>query len=168
MSDVDFELFSLESSVDDVQEAPDFITPPTGAYAFGAMKWELKNYEASGEREASKAIRILFYIVKTLELSDERDTPVPDGSMFSIGYKCDENGLGRLKAFLNKLFGEDQTRGKSWNDLLLGLMAATDKDADTCVHGKIVVTRKPKQDGDGFFENINFRDLVLDQKPAAD
>lgn len=67
-------------SFDDFEEAVEFKTPPRGYYQFAGRKVE------ECEMGEVNGWRFQIEVVETLQLVDETDTPVKEGSQFSISF----------------------------------------------------------------------------------
>lgn len=74
MSEAQVENFDLDSildmSLDDVEDLPEFVTPPPGHYKLLLKKLEQKTLSEK------PALVFSYAVIETLELSNEADTPV--------------------------------------------------------------------------------------------
>lgn len=89
----------LDVSMDDVEELPDYITPPKGYYALTIPKIEQKTVETKdGDVET---FVFTWAVSRTIELSDAKDAkgndilPVEDGTLFTSSYMQGQ-GIQRL------------------------------------------------------------------------
>lgn len=85
----------LDSNLDDLADLPEFLIPPSGAYTARVI--------SAGEKKVGThpAVEFKFSLLSTVELTNEADTPVADGTETSIIFMLDnEYGVGGLKAFL--------------------------------------------------------------------
>jgi hypothetical protein len=82
------------ANLDDLADLASFETPPPGAYIL-RVSMEPK------EINKKSAIEAAFEVVETVELTDDNDKPVVNGTKFSIAFFLDnEFGVGNMKKFL--------------------------------------------------------------------
>jgi len=111
-------LLDLESmaddSLDDYQEAPDFINPPAGDYRFKTVGGKITKFENDDGTE-SQSLQITIAVVETLELVSDEEPPVPDGSLFTIRFQGTEDGVKIFKREMRKIAGVADSKGMSIN-----------------------------------------------------
>lgn len=85
----------LDSQLDDLNDLPEFLVPPPGAYRATILSATEKKV---GDHPA---VEFKFKLLETMELTNTDDTPVADGTETSIAYMLDnEYGVGNFKKFL--------------------------------------------------------------------
>lgn len=89
----------LDLPVSAIEEAAGYVLPPIGAYVLGIKKAGLGSIGAEGAKK--ETVGLDFTVVATTELADTTETPLPEGSEFSINYI----GGGSLPYFVRD-FGE--------------------------------------------------------------
>lgn len=116
----------LGASIDGVEDAPEFVTPPAGAYQLGvqvakAEKYKTTNRETMEEEERVR-IRIVYQVQKTVELANAADDqPVADGSLFSEQFMTNPEGLSYFKRQAKNILGEENIKGVSIGEILAEL-----------------------------------------------
>lgn len=89
----------LDMSIDDIEDLPSFVTPPTGAYTLDIVSVEKKEI---GEHPA---LEFKFTILQVTEMDpeglDEGEQPPKEGDQFSLPYMLDNRfGVGTMKELL--------------------------------------------------------------------
>ena len=92
-------LLDLESmadeTLDEFQEAAEFINPPAGDYKLKSVSGKIAKFENDdGEKQS---IRVIIGTVETLELASDEEPPVPDGSLFALSFQGTKEGLETFK-----------------------------------------------------------------------
>jgi len=113
----------LDSSLDDVETAAEFVDIPNGVYVLRIKKAEAKDMEAKGDKPAGVRVNIIYEVVETVELADGTKEPVDVGSMASEGFNLNEQGLPFFKRYLANIFGD--TTGISLGELITALNEIT-------------------------------------------
>lgn len=112
----------LNASVDSVPDAPEFVTPPDGAYILGIQSAKAEEYNTTDKdtKEEVKKVRLkIFYtVIKTVELANAEEAPVADGSMFTEQFMTNEQGLSFFKRQAKNVLGEDNIKGAMIGDIL--------------------------------------------------
>lgn len=136
----------LGQSLDEVADAPEFVNPPTGSYILGIQGASLESYTTKDkdtqEEVNKKRLRINYTVLKTVELADAGDDPVPNGSMFSETFQTNANGLSFFKRQAEKILGgADNIKGVPLSDLLKAMgdgvvMTAKIKSKESNVNGR--------------------------------
>ena len=112
-------LLDLESmadeTLDDFQEAAEFINPPAGDYKMKSVSGKIAKFEHDdGEKQS---IRVIIGTVETLELASDEEPPVPDGSLFALSFKGTKEGLETFKREARKITGLESMDGMTLNDI---------------------------------------------------
>jgi len=94
-------------TLDDVDEAPEYMSPPSGKYRLGITESSIQSREKDGETKQS--IRITYQVRETLELNNQEDDLVPDRTLFSENFQVTKQGLEFFKTRMKKLLGDDLT-----------------------------------------------------------
>lgn len=161
MSDDDtlLDLDNLDTlTLDDVDEAPEFMVPPSGKYKLGISDADIQAREKDGETKQS--MRLIFYVRETLELNNQEEDEVPPGTLFSENFQATKQGLEFFKSRMKKLLGDDLS-GVSIKDMLEFLPKQFGKDGDKDI---LTTMRKTlsKPDGEGNqFENVRFQKIEV-------
>jgi len=88
----------LDANLDDLDDLPEFVVPPAGAYNATILSIEEKKI---GDHPA---VEMKFSLQETLELSNATDAPVAPGTECSVSFMLDnEFGVGGMKAALKPL-----------------------------------------------------------------
>jgi len=116
MSNESLDLAALmDSSLDSVPEAPDYLTPPAGTYTIGVKDAAIESYEKEGD--TIQRIRVTYVVEKTLELANAGEPPVPDNSMFSETFMGTQQGLGYFKKTAKGIMNVANLDGVSLGDI---------------------------------------------------
>lgn len=147
----------MDIQMDSVQAAPDYVTPPAGVYilsvADAVIEKKAKKEQKEGAAKDYTRIRVTYAVVKTVELAQQNEPPVADGSLFSENFMGTEDGLGYFKrAAMNILNVKDFT-GATLKDIMEGMKGA---------EFKCRLTVKKNAEG---FENVQIR--VINEPAAA-
>ena len=102
-------------TLDNVDEAPEYMIPPSGKYRLGITEASVQSREKDGETKQS--MRITYQVRETLELNNQDDDLVPDKTLFSENFQATKQGLEFFKTRMKKLLGDDLT-GISIKDML--------------------------------------------------
>jgi hypothetical protein len=149
------DLGDLDSlTLDDVDEAPDFMCPPSGKYYLGISDASIQKKEADGETKQS--IRIIFFIRETLELNNQEDDLVPNGTLFSESFQGTKKGLEFFKSRARKLLGAD-IDGISIGDMMDFLPKQFGADGDKKI--ATVLKKIISKTDTGEFENPRFQKM---------
>lgn len=126
----------LGKSVDEVEDAPEFVTPPDGRYMLECKEAKLEDYKVTAEdgtEEKRLRIKIIHSVVQTHELANAEEEPVPAGSMFSEQFMCNEQGLSYFKRQAKNILGADVIKGAKIGDILKELPNNHQYNADVRV-----------------------------------
>lgn len=112
-------LLDLESmadeTLDDFQEAAEFINPPAGDYRLKSVSGKIAKFENDdGEKQS---IRVIIGTVETMELASDEEPPVPDGSLFALSFQGTKEGLETFKREARKITGLESMDGMTLNDI---------------------------------------------------
>lgn len=109
----------MEQSLDNIQEAPDFVTPPAGEYRLSLKESKVDKYKTKDEPDVEKQrIKNLYVVVATVSLASDSEPPVPDGSMFSETFTATEEGLGYFKKRMKAIMNVSDLAGVSLLDIM--------------------------------------------------
>lgn len=141
-------------TLDNVDEAPEFMCPPSGHYLLGIKEASIQKKET--DEGTKQSIRLIFFVRSTVELASQDDDLVPDGTLFSENFQGTKQGLEFFKTRMKKLLGEDLT-GISIPDMLQFLPKQFGEEGDKDVN---TVLRKVISKTDaGEFENPRFQKM---------
>jgi hypothetical protein len=147
------DLDDLEAmNLDGVDEAPEFMVPPSGKYRLGIGTADIQTREKEGETK--QAMRIIYFVRETIEVANQEEDEVPVGTLFSENFQATSQGLEFFKARMKKLLGDDLT-GVSIKDMLDFLPKQFGKDGDK----DILSTQRKTTSGD--FENVRFQKIEV-------
>lgn len=159
----------LGQNIDEVETAPEFVTPPDGAYILEIADAKLETYKVTDEKtqeeEERMRLKIFYKVVQTNKLTNEEELPVAVGSLFTEQFMTNPQGLSYFKRQAKNVLGEDVIKGVSIGEILKELPNDHIFNADVRVK-----TQKVK---DKTFQNVQVRihqgdPLSLDTKaPAA-
>jgi len=120
---MDFSILDLDTmlttSLDTVEDIPDYVTPPTGNYKLSIANAELEKLEAKGTKPASARFLITYKVEATTEVKDA--LPVADGSMFSERFTYSEDGLKYFKRQAKNLLQVESLDGVNIGEILAAL-----------------------------------------------
>lgn len=112
----------LDSSLDNITEAPDFINPPSGDYRLRCKEVKIDKYKSKDEPNVEKQrLKIYFETVSTLKLADEKEPPVPDGSIFTETFMATEEGLGYFKKRGREIMNVENVDGVALRDIMASI-----------------------------------------------
>lgn len=145
----------MDESLDNVEEAPDFTTPPNGDYRFKVKECKIEKYipkpkDGKVFPEAQR-IKLLYAIVQTYALASANEQPVPDGSLVSESFMGTEEGVGYFKLKVKKILNADIT-GVKLRDIIATL-AGAEFDA------RVSIRTTPNPAG-GSYENAQINPIV--------
>ena len=104
-----------DETLDDFQEAAEFINPPAGDYKLKSVSGKIAKFENDdGEKQS---IRVIIGTVETLELASDEEPPVPDGSLFALSFQGTKEGLETFKREARKITGLESMDGMTLNDI---------------------------------------------------
>ena len=150
----------LDQSIDDVEDAPEFVIPPAGAYLLHVADAKVEKYKVNDkdthEEEERTRIRLVYAVDSTRELASAEELPVAPNSLFSEQFMTNPQGLSYFKRQANNILGEEVIKGAKIGDILNELrkgelhFAATVKVKKTTANGKtyenVQVRIKPNSD----------------------
>lgn len=148
----------LNQSIDDVDTAPEFVTPPDGAYLLTIADAKLESYKFTDKKtqveEERTRLKIFYQVVQTNKLVSEEESPVPAGSLFTEQFMTNPQGLSFFKRQAKNVLGEDTIKGTSIGEILKELPNNHTFNADVRVK-----TEKVKIEGgaDKTYRNVQVR-----------
>ncbi len=138
-------------TLDGIEEAPEFMTPPSGRYTLGINKAEV--FKRESEDGDTQAIRLIYFTRETIELNSQDEDKVPDGSLFSETFGIPD-GLKYFKTRMKKVLGDD-VDGIKIKDMLEALPVAFGENGDKMIAATLKKTIS-KKDGNEY-ENVRFQ-----------
>lgn len=151
------DLDDLDSlTLDDVDEAPEFMVPPSGKYKLGISQADIQSREKDGETKQS--FRLIYFVQETIELANQDEDLVPVGTLFSENFQATKQGLEFFKSRMKKLLGDDLT-GISIKDMLAFLPKQFDKEGDKSILTTMRKTLSKTEAGE--FENVRFQKMEV-------
>ena len=146
------EMDDLDSlTLDDVEEAPEFMTPPSGRYNLGISKADI--FKRESEDGETQAIRVIYFTRETIELNSAEEDRVPDGSLFSETFGIPD-GLKYFKTRMKQVLGGN-VDGITIKDMLEALPTVFGEDGDKQISATLKKT-VTKKDGNEY-ENVRFQ-----------
>lgn len=143
----------MDIEMDKVETLPDFVQPPAGAYHLTVSDCKVEKFKAKAKdnkpAQDSSRIKIFYSVDKTLELTNNSDLPVKDGSLFSDSFMGTEEGLKYFKRQAMNILNVKDLEGARFKDVMEGLKGISFK-------AKITI-RKSKDDAGQEFENVQVR-----------
>jgi hypothetical protein len=150
----------MNMSVDSVEAAPDFLTPPTGDYLLGVKSAAVEKYRTKkmqdGEPDKTR-IKIIYTIQEVKQLADANELIPPTGSMFSETFQGSQAGLEYWKKRAIEILGV--VAGSTVKEINDELAAG----GYTFVARVTLKKTTDKESGDTY-ENVNLRVLKEAQK----
>ena len=145
-------------TLDNVEEAPEFMTPPSGRYKIGISKADV--FKRETDEGDTQAIRVIYFTRATVELNNENEDEVPPGSLFSETFGIPD-GLKYFKTRMKKILG-DNVDGIKVKEMLEALPAIFGEEGDKQISATIkkVVSKK---DGNEY-ENVRFQRLEVEDR----
>lgn len=111
----------MEATLDDIPEAPDFVTPPPGTYRLTVKECKVDTYTAKPKKDDEggerQRLKILYVIEQTTGVSGN-EPPVPDGSMFSESFMATEQGLSYFKKRIKDIMNVSDMAGVTLGDMM--------------------------------------------------
>lgn len=148
-------------TLDDVEEAPEFMVPPSGKYKLGITDADIQTREKDGDTK--QAMRIIYYVRETVEMNNQEEDKVPEGTLFSENFQATKQGLEFFKSRMAKLLGDDLS-GVTIKDMLEFLPKQFGKEGEKDILTTMrKVLSKPDETGNQF-ENVRFQKIeVIDR-----
>lgn len=114
------DMMENEESLDDIQEAPDFIQPPAGIYKLKTISGKIGEYSYTnegGDDESGENIQLTLAVEETIELISDKEPPVPDGSLFMKKYKGTVEDVAKFKRDFRKIADLESLAGMTFGDM---------------------------------------------------
>lgn len=70
----------LEANLEEIEDLPDYVTPPAGYYKL------MVNVDKKKKMKEKTAVQLKFTIVETIQLNNEAETRVKEGSIFTQAF----------------------------------------------------------------------------------
>ena len=113
----------LDTKMNEVQDVPDYVTPPTGIYMLSVTKSEVEkfDYPATKDKAAKKGtkIRIGYKVEQVVECEDS--LPPAVGSLFSDNFQGTTEGLEYFKKQARLILNVKDLGDASLKDVMDGL-----------------------------------------------
>lgn len=120
----------MDSALDAIPEAPDYITPPAGNYMLEVNNVENDKYKDKEQVEKTR-IKITYKILSTIDLSDTTQLPVSDGTLFTETFMATEQGVGFFKKQAKNVLNVSTVDGTPLRDIYNTLKGVQFKAAIT-------------------------------------
>jgi hypothetical protein len=121
------ETLDLEKMIDedltDLGEAADYVDPPDGRYGFIVNKGEITKFE-NDDGESTQNIRLTYAIRETIELTNNNEPPVADGSYVTQKWAGTVEGVKRFKLQARKILGVENLDGSTLGQIFEALTDA--------------------------------------------
>lgn len=113
----------LTESLDEFEEAPDYVLPPPGTYILSVLSAEIEKVKNKAGQQVQR-LRTKYAIQETIELLTNEEPPVPNGSLISQTFNGSKEGLGYFKKAAREILGVSDLAGVSLGDILSSLTGA--------------------------------------------
>lgn len=148
----------LGQNIDDVEDAPEFVTPPDGDYVLEVANAKTEKYKVTdketGEEVEKIRLKIFYSVVQTNELADAEESPVPAKSMFTEQFMTNADGLSYFKRQAKNILGAETIKGATIGELLKALPSAEP------FHAGVRIKRTKGKDAGGkekVYENVQVK-----------
>lgn len=148
----------LGQSIDEVPDAPEYVTPPDGSYTLLVKEAKSEEYKRdnkeTGVEEKKLRLKIVYEVVQTIELADAEEPPVAAKSLFSEQFMTNPDGLSYFKRQAKNILGAETIKGATIGDILKSLPSASEFTA------KVRIKKTPGKDADGkrkVYSNVQVR-----------
>jgi len=105
-----------DDTLDDIAEAPDYINPPAGDYRLLTVGGKINSF-TNDDGVTSQNFTVTIAVQETLELVDDLEPPVPEGSLFTIRFYGTHEGLAKLKREVRKMANVESLTGTSLRNI---------------------------------------------------
>ena len=147
-------LMESGATMDDIQAAPDYVTPPDGDYTIQVKEVSIEKYKSKEEPEVEKQrIKILYSVVETKQLVSADEVPVANESLFSETFMATTQGLGYFKARAEKILNADLS-GAQYAQIFDSMKGVI---VDARLSTKLSEGKKGTKNEGKKFENLNIR-----------
>ncbi len=147
---LDLEAMSGET-LDGIEEAPDFITPPPGEYLLLVTDAKIDKYETKDGLPAQR-LKVMYSVAKTINTVND-EPPVADGSIFSETFQGTEQGLSFFKKRIRELMNAENVQGVTLADMMSSVKGQQ-------VKARLSIKKTAKKGVPGeFYENLQIRIL---------
>lgn len=139
----------LEETLDNIPDAPDYVTPPAGEYILEVKDSAVDKYSTKKEPDVEKQrLKNTYSIVETLSTATKEE-PVPDGSIFTETFQATTDGLSYFKKRIASIMNVADVQGVSLADMMDSIKGATFK-------ARISIKKSKGVDGTEY-ENVQIR-----------
>lgn len=139
----------LDGTLDDIPDAPEFVTPPAGEYNLMVKDCKIEAYKQK-DGTASQRIRVIYAINSTSQVTGQ-EQPVPDNSMFSETFTGTVKGLSFFKTRAKAILQISDSANVSFGSMLNAIKGVS-------FNAWLTIRRTPNPKG-GEYENVQIRVL---------
>jgi len=108
----------MNDTLDDIPDAPDFVTPPAGEYRLVVKDATSEKYQTKAEPDVDKQrLKITYSIMQTISTANN-ESPVPDGSIFTETFMATQQGLSFFKKRIKEVMGASDVAGVTMRDMM--------------------------------------------------
>lgn len=136
----------LDDTLDNVQDLPDYVTPPTGLYALTIADCKLETFTKRGKdgaKDEENQVRIrLTYRIDGVQEVEAGAYPPADGSLFSDTFMFNDMGKAIFKKTAKGILNLDSVDGSPFREIFDALKATETFEAS-------IVTKQ-----NGQYENV--------------
>jgi hypothetical protein len=139
----------LDNTLDNIEDAPDFLTPPAGEYVLQCIDANIDKYETKREPGIEKQrMKLTYSIVETISVAGN-EPPAPDNSRFTETFMATEQGLGYFKKRIKEIMGASDVTGVTLKDMMNSVKGSTFK-------ARLSIRKTTGKDGTEY-ENLQIR-----------
>lgn len=153
----------LDSTLDNIEEAPDFALPPPGEVRIRCEEIKTEKYTPKPKDgkvlPETQRLRFNYSLVHTYSVSND-EQPIPDGSLFSETYQGTEEGLSYAKKRIREILNVESVDG-----VTLRVMMDECKGKEFDARTSYRLTPNPA-DKDNPFKNLNMK--VIQRVDSSD
>lgn len=142
----------MEETLDQIPDAPDYMTPPAGEYQLTCTDAVVEKYKAKAKGNVpahdAQRLRITYAIAATYSVA-ANEAPCADGTLFTETFQGTVQGVGFFKARIKAIMQASDLAGVSLGDMMNSVKGIT-------FDAKITIKKSPNPSG-GEYENVNIR-----------
>ena len=127
----------VEQTLDTVPDAPDYSNPPAGSYNLLVKDVKIDSYKNKAQEDCQR-LKITYSVMETIEVADPKESPVPDGTMFTETFQATEMGLSFFKGRIKGIMNVSDLNGVSLGDMM-------NSSKGTTFACKISIKKSPKK-----------------------
>lgn len=111
----------LDTTLDGIEEAPDFALPPPGEYRVKLDSIKIEKYTPKPKdgvvKPEAQRMRFNYSVVHTHSVSND-EQPIPDGSLFSETFMGTEEGLSYAKKRMREVLNVESIDGVALREIM--------------------------------------------------